>query len=204
MKLTTFALYLIFSVSCAQPQIEPKSNAQTNAPIAQSELEKEAANLSKLYEDRNCEEFINIFPNTFENFDKLYGYEDGKGAHILYSKYDEHLNYFAQCSDVSNRKKLNKVIKLGINGKWEADAYSSLQEIAKTLIKKQPEEAKTVLDKLSNENAASFWYFLFDGPHPNNYKSAVKSFSELLGKQSKQSKLLLEQFQKVQKDWEEH
>ena len=74
MKLTTFALYLIFSVSCAQSQIEPKSNAQTNAPIAQSELEKEPANLSKLYEDRNCEEFINIFPNTFENFDKLYGY----------------------------------------------------------------------------------------------------------------------------------
>lgn len=198
--------FLFLAVSCRSSNIEQKSDARiTNTPVVQSELEKQAANLTKLYDDKNCKEFINAFPNTFREFNQLYGFDDENGAHILYSK-TEHIAYFFDCSEVSDREKLKKVIRISVDGKWDSDATAMVQGSAFDLVKDSPNETREILDNLSDEKAASFWYFLFDGPHPadKGIVKKVETMNNLLGKNSKQSKLLSEQYEKLKTDWKNH
>jgi len=199
-------LGLFVAVSCNSSELEHKSNAQvSNTPIVQDSLEQKATKLTELYNSKNCKEFVNAFPNNFQEFNQLYGYDDEKGARILYSK-PEHITYFFDCSEVSSLEKLKKAIEIGINGKWDADLIGMFQDRVFNLVKDHPNEAKETLNNLPDEKAASFWYFLFDSPHPND-KEIVKRvdlLNNLLGKSSKQSKLLSEQYQKVRVDWEEH
>lgn len=197
--------FLFLTVSCNVPKLETKSNAQTvNTPAIQNSIEKKAQKLKELYENKDCKEFFKEFPNTFQEFNQLYGFVDDEGERILYSKYEEHIPYLYNCSQISDIEKLKRSVKIGINGKWEADATSMLQNSTFNLVKNHPNESKEMLDKLSDEKASSFWYFLFDGPHPNNEKEDVDLLVNLLGKDSKQSKLLLQQFQKLKVDWENH
>jgi hypothetical protein len=175
------------------------TNLQTiNAAQSDDGLEQIAKRLIELHNNKDCKEFFNAFPNTFEKFNQLYGYDDQTGARRLYSK-SEHIPYFFSCSEVSNRERLEKVIGIGINGKWDADSIGWFNDLAYDLVKDHPKEAKEILDNLSHEKAASFWYFLFDSPHPTD-KQNVRNFELMqfvLGKDSKQSKLLAEQFQKL-------
>jgi len=206
-------LSLFMAVSCSSPELEIKSNAQvvktpvvqvSRTPEVKDSLEQAAIRLTELYDNKNCKEFVNTFPTTFREFNELYGYEDGKGEGKLSLKCEEHISYFFNCSEVSDHEKLNKVIRIGIDGKWDADAIAIFQISAFKLVEENINEAKEILDHLPDEKAASFWYFLFDGPHPNKEQNAVDSLSNLLGKKSKQSKLLSEQFKKIQIDWKEH
>ena len=186
-------LGLFVLVSCNSSELELKSNAQvvktpivqvSNTPEVKDGSEQEAIRLTKLYDNKNCKEFINTFPNTFQDFNQLYGYEDGKGGRILFSKYPDHVSYFFDCSGVPNREKLNKVIRIGIGGKWEADTIETFQESSFKLVKAYPNEAKEILDSLPDDKASSFWFFLFDGPHPNDKENVknVDLLRNLLGK----------------------
>lgn len=207
MKLN-FALFLglFFAVSCSNSEFELKSNAQiSNTSVVQDDIKQTATRLTELHNAKNCKEFVNAFPNNFQKFNQLYGYDDERGARLLYSK-PEHIDYFFNCSKVSDLEKLKKSVDIGINGRWDADLIGMFQDSSFNLIKENPDEAKDILNNLPNEKAASFWYFLFDSPHPND-REIVKRFDlmiNLLGKNSKQSKLLSEQYQKVKVDWKEH
>jgi len=200
MKLN-FALFLglFFAVSCGNSEFELKSNAQiSNTPVIQEDLKQTATRLTELHNAKNCKEFVNAFPNSFKEFNQLYGYDDEKGARLLYSK-PEHIDYFFDCSEVSDREKLKKSVEIGINGKWDADLIGEFQDRTFSLVKAHPNEAKEILNNLPDEKAASFWYFLFDSPHPND-KQNVRNFELMqfaLGKDTKQVKLLAEQFQKL-------
>ena len=201
-------IFLFLSVSCSNSNIEQKSDAQvSNTQPLQNESGMKAANLSKLYEDKNCKEFINAFPNTFQEFDQLYGFDDEKGARVLFSKSDVHVSYFFNCAEVSEHEKLEKVIKIGIDGKWEeADSIYMLQDSIYDLIKKNSNKTKELLGSLPDEKAASFWYFLFDAPHPTDKENAkrIELMKKVLGKESRQSKLLSEQYEKLKIDWKNH
>lgn len=198
--------FSMMAASCSSADIAQKSDSlAANTPVAQSELEIKAANLSKLYDDKNCREFIDAFPGNFRDFYALYGFDEEKGAHILYSK-TEHITYFFDCSDVAGNEKLKKAIDIGIGGKWDADATAMFQASSFDLVKKFPNETAAKLDNLPDEKAASFWYFLFDGPHPTDTEKVKKfeSLKDSLGKDSKQEQLLEQQYEKLKTDWKNH
>lgn len=208
-------LGLFMAVSCNSSELELKSNAQvvktpivqvSNTPEIKDSLEQAAIRLIELYDNKNCKEFFNAFPNTFQDFNQLYGYDDKKGERRLYSKYEEHIAYFFDCSELPDREKLNKVIRIGIGGEWEADTVETFQQSAFNLIKDHSNEAKEVLDNLPDDKASSFWHFLFDGPHPTDKEIVrrVDLLSDSFGKKSKQSKLLSEQYKKLVVEWSEH
>lgn len=203
-----FYLSLFTMISCNETKLEIKSNSQvvktpvvkpTNNSGVKDSLEQMAIRLTELYDNKNCKEFFNAFPNNFQEFNQLYGYEDEKGERILYSKYSEHISYFFNCSEKSKREKLTKSIEIGIDGKWEADAIGAFQDSTFDLVKDNINEAKELLDNLPNEKASSFWYFLLDGAHPTDKEKIkrVDLLNKLLDKESNQSKLLTEQFQKL-------
>ncbi len=202
--LLLFSLFII--ASCNSSKIERKSTAQTvnSSDIREDTLEGKAKRLTELYDNKNCREFFDAFPNNFEEFDQLYGFDNEKGERILFSKSEEHINYFFDCSEVPSLERLNKVIRIGIEGRWDADSIWMLQEASFKLVKNYPDKTKEILDNLTDEKAASFWYFLFDGPHPTNEEKKFELLKEHLGKDSKQSKLLSEQFQKLETDWKNH
>ena len=172
----------LISISC---------NNSSKTPIVEGEI--------KEVKSDTCIIFINDFPNTFSKFNALYGYDDVKGKGVLYDKYEENINAFFNCQNISLLVKLNRVIKTCIDGKWDADAVSLFQHNALELIKENPKEAQSILDELSEKEYSSIWYFLFDGPHPND-KEAVKNIAYLsnqMGENSKQIKSLKTQFKKL-------
>lgn len=206
---------LFATVSCSGHELEVKSNAQnvqvstvhvSGAPDTKDRSEENAARLTKLYNDKSCIEFFNAFPSTFEEFNHLYGFDDEKGEHILYSKYEQHIPFFFDCSGVPNVERLKKSIEIGTNGRWEADASALVQNSTFELIKDNPHQTEEILNALPDNKASSFWRFMFDGPHPGD-KEIIKKVNllrDVLGKNSKQSKLLVEQHKKLLADWSEH
>lgn len=176
--------YFLFVVSCKNSTESSKTNR-----LAKEKQQIELAD--------TCKTFIEKFPSTFNEFNRLYGYNEEEGE--LYSQYEEDLNYFFNCSDVPVPDKMKKCISVCIGGEWDADAVGMLQHETLKLIKGNYKIALSMLDKLSNENAGSVWYFLFDGPHPNNEDNleTITYLSDKFGKDSKQVQILREQFNRL-------
>jgi hypothetical protein len=193
---------LLLFASCKSAIFERESNAQVaQTPTIQNLNEQAVSKLDGSFDRKDCKEFIGVFPETFDEFNRVYGFDDEKGAGRLYLKYEEHISFFFECPEVTDSEKLKKVIKIGINGKWDADAVGMFQNRAFKIIEHNPNETEDLLDNLPDDLASSFWFFLFDGPHPNDKTNVAnyESLQALLGKNSKQSKLLAHQFQKLQK-----
>ena len=51
----------------------------TSRPVQDVALQRRADELNQLYAERNCNNFVVGFPDTFEEFDRLYGYDDEIG-----------------------------------------------------------------------------------------------------------------------------
>jgi hypothetical protein len=192
-----FSFALFAAVACNDVEFGHRSNAQaleTPADPQQSTAEK----LIHFYDQKNCTEFVKAFPDTFQKFDQVYGYDDSKGPSILYSRYEDHLPYFFHCSAHFDITFLDKVIGIGVNGKWDADAPGLFQDLAYDLILEHPSQAKEILDNLDNNSDASFWFFLCDGPHPSDKENVrkIQLLAKSLDVQSKQSRLLTEEFRK--------
>lgn len=68
-----------------------------------------------------------------------------------------------------------KMIGLGIGGFWDADDIGFTQLHLKDLAFFHNEElAMHILDKKTDDEIASFFYFLYDGPHPENHRSSYE------------------------------
>ncbi|MGI9056753.1 MAG: hypothetical protein ACR2F2_13240 [Pyrinomonadaceae bacterium] len=201
------SLFLIASSNSSE--VERKSTAQiiNTSDVREDSLDAKAKKLTELYDNKNCKEFFKTFPNTFQELNKEYSYDENKEVDTLFSKYPEHFSYFFNCLEVSDLEKLNKVIRIGIDGKYnDAVPIGLFQDLTFDLIKEYPNQAKEILDKLPDEKASSFWYFLFDRPHPTDKENVKKIdlLKSLLGKDGKQSKLLSEKYQKLETDWKNH
>jgi hypothetical protein len=187
--LLIFIPLLVFS--CKNPR---KIN---NEKIKQTEVLDKKEIVVRNSDD--CINLVNNFPSNFEKFNRIYGYDDIKGEGDLYSKYEEHINDFFSCSEVSNYIKLQRAINVGINGKWDADAIGLFQHKLVDLIKSNPQETLKGLNNITKEEASSFWHFLFDGPHPDDKQNIndVNILIELFGKDNTQTLLLKQEYEKL-------
>lgn len=206
---------LFAAVSCGSRALEINNNAQhievstkkaSRVLQTNDDLDERAARLKGLYNSRNCKEFFVAFPSNFEDFDQLYGFDDEKGKRVLYSQYEEHIRFFFDCPGLSSLEKLRKSIEIGIDGRWEADASTLVQEATFNLIRENPRKTDEILEGLPEERAASFWHFILDGPHPNDKEilKKVNTLRKILGKNGKQSRLVLEQHKRLLAEWREH
>lgn len=187
-KFLVIILAFLFTVSC-------KNSTESN------QTTRTAKEVKEIVPTDTCKTFIDKFPSTYNEFNDLYGYSD-KGEGELYNQYEEDLNYFFTCSGVSTLHKIKKSISVCIGGEWDADAVGMLQHETLRLIKENYKPALSVLDSLSEEEASSVWYFLFDGPHPNSKDNfeTVEYLSNKFGADGKQTKILQEQFNKLKSE----
>lgn len=121
-----------------------------------------AKNLNIYFAKKDAENFFKTFPNKYEKFNDLYGYDDVLGKKILYDKYPEHINFLFNNGKVKTGDLITKSISLSICTKWEADANSFLQKEIRFLIKNNTKEFIYELNNISLSDNMCFWIFLLD------------------------------------------
>lgn len=198
-------------VACSGTNLERPGEAKANTsntpvPIERDKEDSLANRLSALYDARDCRGFFDTFPSSFTEFERLYGFSDSTGEGPLYSRYENHVQYFFSCPDISVPDRLEKLVAVGVGGKWDADATAMIQEASFKFVRENPAESKEILDRLPETQASSFWFFILDGPHPqdNATLEKVNVLVNALGKESKQSQLLEVQHQELLRNPRSH
>ncbi len=138
------------------------------------------------------ERFFCAFPNSFKEMEDLFGYSEQNKAAPLYNYEDgvTILEYFKNLTTIPKADYYNKYINICVGGVWEADHIVHAFDFEDKL-RNDTHAACTELSKRSDEDIASVFRFIFDGPHPQNLRSKViykrllpklNSYSARLGK----------------------
>ncbi|WP_375334373.1 hypothetical protein [Flagellimonas sp. C4] len=152
--------------------------------------------------------FFKWFPDSFERFNSLYGYDNVLGEKPLYKEGINHiLDYSKLRKYVSDIDYYNKLINISIGGHWEADNISMLQEVLSNNFQSESALFLELLQKKSKPEIESFWLFFFDGPHPDDPKT-THIYNEVLNSLESLNKgmvpVVKRAYAKVKKDWKEH
>ena len=190
-------------------QISPENSADTK-------IKKDSVYYLKLFYNQFLNRkdsvsevsFFKWFPDSFERFNSLYGYDDALGEKPLYSEGTNHiLDYSKLRKYVSDIDYYNKLINISIGGHWEADNISMLQEVLSDNFKSQSVLFSELIQKKSKPEIESFWFFFFDGPHPNNPET-TRIYNEVLSSLDSLNKgmvpVVKKAYAKVEVDWKEH
>ena len=112
--------------------------------------------------------FFNLFPDTFIGFQKLYGYNEVKGASKYYKVALGHVNYFFKtAASVDEKIFVKKLLSISKNGRWKADAENYFQSNLRIYFFSHPSLLITLLKAKNQNDVKEFWYFFLDGPHFN-------------------------------------
>ncbi len=152
--------------------------------------------------------FFKMFPDNFENFKKLYGYDDThnenefKGS-PLYSSYNHIHNYVPL--NISEKDYLKKIISIGVNGHWQSDNVGVVQHSLQKFYRSDSQLFFSLLNKKNKLEIASFWVFFFDGPHPENkqelYNKVLNNLKEV---DESMIPIVKKSYAQVKEDWGEH
>jgi len=153
------------------------------------------------FQKKNCTEFFNAFPDSYKNFDDLYGYDDESGKKQLYDSYEKHINYFFECKEcVAENRFYDKIFKIAKSSKWEADAIALFQTNLSNLIINQPSSFVKLLNAKNKIETGKFWHFIFDGSSKNDRQNKEKFeiiYNKIYNLDKNQSNLLEQEFKKM-------
>ena len=155
---------------------------------------KQQADTLIKYFDKNQsdadEKYFCAFPNSFQEMQALFGFDENKGAAPLYNDpYGKNMiKYFANLNSISKEIYFDKYINICVDGVWEADNIREAFGFADKLTN-DAEAACSSLSKRSDKEIKSIFHFIFDGPHPKNEYNK-KKYNKLLPILTKQSKKL--------------
>ena len=77
------------------------------------DVQKCADALQKAYEEKDYDAFVDAFPDKYEDFINVYGYDfDNWQKKILYDDANEHLNFLLSNDRVLESKVLDKLLSL--------------------------------------------------------------------------------------------
>lgn len=140
-------------------------------------------------ENRNCETieaYFEAFPTTFEEYRRVFGYEESLNSDIYGDLYYESLNYVAEFFsldiDINQFEFSNKIIQICINGQWQADGvnylsvniinivttfeqncYYNYLDISKCYSDTLREVFLSTMILYTDDEILSFWLFYLDG-----------------------------------------
>lgn len=132
-------------------------------------------------------EFFEIFPNTFSLYTQIYDCNKviicGEQENTLCYESHSHLELLCYLRNLINKEDYyKKIIKLGINGYWDADAINDLQHCIYKCIKEDLPLTIKTLKSFTDDEIESFWYFIYDGPHrtePQKLPVTIECIREL-------------------------
>ena len=131
--------------------------------------------------------YFEAFPNTFTDFQSVFGYEETPDGVLFGELYTDALDYiiafFQLNTDIRPDIFADKIIRLCINGKWQADGVNILQinvvnivtvdtdhhcfyeylDIIKCYDETLKHALLSQLSQYNEKEVSSFWRFYFDG-----------------------------------------
>jgi len=108
-----------------------------------------------------------IFPSSFVEYKEIFGYK-----RPLNREYYKHLKLLVKIHDCINSSTyIEKLINLGIDGEWEADAIGDMQNLIKQRFNDNNKLFFQLLSKRNEDDIYSFFKFIFDGPIIENFES---------------------------------
>ena len=141
----------------------------------QTDINIRITRLKKAYDKKDYLTFYKNFPNTFDELEMIYGFEDNIGKKPLYDISFEHINYFFEFKDhIALDEFIVRCYKISENGIWEADAVAYFQINLTNLVIKHPKEVVEMLNTLSKKEEKAFWFFVFDGSSKNDIGNKEK------------------------------
>lgn len=148
---------------------------------------------------KNLRDFFYTFPDSFNSFQKLYGFDDKKGASPYYDFASDHVALFSKTSTCIDKAIFSKkLFDISRNGKWDADAVSYFQAGLRLFFLNNSKQILELLEKKEKDEIIGFWYFFSDGPHFN--KELNNKVTLLLSKNSSMLTYYLIAVKRVKKD----
>lgn len=152
-----FFLILTSTLSC---------NSQNKNKLGLGDILKKC---EKITSTKCKQAFFDDFPNSFSQFQELYGYDDVKGEALYYSNSEEHLIFFFKTSDVVKKETfIKKLIGISKEGKWDADSVNSFQSKLRKYFFANTSLFIKLLKNKNEKEIKGFWYFFTDEPHFNS------------------------------------
>jgi hypothetical protein len=184
-------------------------NAELDCSFKFKNSKEQADTLTKYFDKKQLaadEKFFCAFPNSFNEMQNIFGFDDNKGAAPLYYNGENMIGYFANLNTISKEIYYDKYISICVDGVWEADNIREAFGLADKLTN-DTEAACSSLSKRTDKEIKSVFHFIFDGPHPNNDDNK-ETYNRLFRKMTKQnerlSKLLTESYNKVMTEDDGH
>jgi hypothetical protein len=98
---------------------------------------------------------------------------------LLYFEAVNHiLTLFTNINNIDDSQYYRKLINIGVSGKWDVDVITCFQIVLQEKVFAKPELTFNLLEKKTDEEIKSFFYFFFDSVHPN-WKGVPKEFQKL-------------------------
>ena len=137
-----------------------------------------ALNTEGIDKDTHLRRFFESFPDDFETFHKIYGpHEITYPQDLRSSGYMLHTILPELYAVIPIEDYLQKMIRVGIGGRWEPDDISAFAHHLRNHVCENVDLSVEVLKAYSAKEVESFWYFMFDGPHPEHpYKREQYEF----------------------------
>lgn len=152
MQTNWYILIFLFMVSTCQ------SGKQKQAEIRSIDL------LQESYTAKNEEAFLQQFPKDFKSFQSYFGWNHARNKpQPLYEEANSYIDYWFLLIG-KHKAYENDLIALCKGGQWEADAINYFQDKSLTYIKENKKYG--LVNALSDDQAQSVLFFLFDAPHP--------------------------------------
>lgn len=148
--------------------------------------------------------YFNEFPENFQELVALYGFENDVPA-ILYDESDKHIyKLYNNLTSVNDTAYLAKSIAIAVDGKWDADGINIFQDVLTQRIILQKELTVFLLMRMQPEQVRSFWYFIFDGPHPDKQFKTNSGLKEFETIDKNIYSIMMEAYEQVLADSEPH
>ncbi len=109
--------------------------------------------------------YFDLFPDSFEKFEQVFGFEDGKKAPLYYNSI-EYIRALFELDSISQSNQINKWIDISIGGHWDADAVNYFQHYLRPRILKNVDLTYRLLKVRPDKEVESFFYFFFNEIHP--------------------------------------
>lgn len=170
-------------------------------------LEKE--NLSCEDKNRYRSLYYKSFPSTFNRFNAIFGYTDfpdGNGkANPLYYESMEYIDLFAEIFSQKHVLYWSRLISLSCGAHWDADAVNILQDYIQTTVKENVKDFCNLLSNYNDKVISDFWYFHFDGPHPEKYEKDYETlYLKIEGIDTKVAHLMKLSYDKILSEHDGH
>lgn len=164
------------------------------------------------------QKFFCAFPNSFNQMESLFGYDNELGVAPLYSTesptnkymdkriFSDVIGYFSELKSIPHKLYYKKYTNINIDGDWQADNIRGAFGFHYKLISDTKNSCQ-ILSKYSDKEIKSVFRFIFDGPHPKNEHNdeIYKDLKPLIDKQNERlGKLLTLSFDELMSEDDGH